>query len=269
MRGGFPVKFLGTGTSSGVPLVGCACGVCSSRRRENKRLRSSVLLTPGNLSILVDTSIDFRRQALACRLEKIDCVILTHAHVDHLFGLDEVRFFNGPGSSPMPLYGSPSALKDVRRIFDYAFKEAPKGTYRPRLELVEAVSPFEIKDGFGASVVATPLPVVHGQGETYGYRFDCMGKSFAYIPDCKEIPGSTMERLRSLDLLAIDTLKDTPHPTHMCLEESLRAIGAISPRRALLTHIGHRLEHFALKEELERRGYGFVSPAYDGLRVVL
>ena len=262
--GDFSIKFLGTGTSAGVPMIGCECPVCTSADPRNRRWRSSIYLSAGNLRVLVDTSPDFRMQAIEHSIRKVDALLLTHAHVDHLFGLDDIRRVNTLQGAPIPLYASPEGIADVRRIFDYIFRDAVPGTYRPKIELCPVEAPFEIA-GADESLRVVPVDVVHGWSRTFGYRLEYGGRSVAYIPDCHEMPEPSRKLLSGLDLLVVDTLKYKPHPTHLSLDEALALIAALAPRRALLTHIGHDLDHETLCRELAARGFPNVSPAYDGL----
>ena len=268
-KGEFTLTFLGTGTSAGVPMVGCDCAVCRSPDPRNRRWRSSVYIAAGGARFLVDTSPDFREQALLHDIRRVDALLVTHAHVDHLFGLDDIRRINTIQDSDIPLYASPECLADIRRIFDYIFRDAVPGTYRPKLVLHPVESPFELPTPSGRPLSVTPFDSVHGWTRTFGYRFDFAGHSFAYLPDCHSLPEASAALLGGLDLLVVDALKYKPHPTHMTLDESLALIARLAPRRALLTHIGHSLDHETLCAELPARGFHNVAPAYDGLVVDL
>lgn len=261
----FSILFLGTGTSAGVPMVACHCGVCSSSDPRDRRQRSSIYLSVGGLEILVDTSPDFREQALRHRIERIDHLLVTHAHVDHLFGLDDVRCINTAQRSDIPLHAARETLDDIRRIFGYIFKDAVPGTYRPKLNLIPIDGPFALDAPQGGSVSVTPVPVVHGWTKTLGFVFGYAGLRFAYVPDCHDLPAESLDLLRGLDLLALDTLKRGEHPTHLSLGRALEYVRELAPRRVLLTHIGHDFSHEALCRELADRGMPHVAPAYDGL----
>lgn len=263
------IQFLGTGTSCGVPMIGCSCPVCTSTDPHNRRWRSSIYVKTGALRVLVDVSPDFRMQAMEHGIERVDALLLTHAHVDHLFGLDDIRRINTIQNAPITLYASPEGVADVRRIFDYVFRESVPGTYRPKLELRPVENRFELTGSDGTVLNVVPVDVVHGWSRTFGYRVEHGNKAFAYVPDCHEIPDGSLEVLSGLDLLIIDTLRYRPHPTHFSLDESLAAIGKLRPRRTLLTHIGHDIDHATLAEELARRGFRNVAPAYDGLEVIV
>ena len=266
----FRLLFLGTGTSTGVPMIGCDCAVCTSSDPLNHRLRSSAYVKAGDLRILIDTSPDFRQQALRTNIRQIDAVLITHAHVDHLFGLDDIRRINTvQGGIPLPLYASPSALGDIRRIFDYIFKPNVPGTYRPKLDLREADTPFSIpaKSGNGEALRVTPFTVTHGWTHTQGFRFDFDGRSLAYMPDLNALPEEARDIIRGVDVVVLDTLRYRPHPTHLSLEQSLEIVAELEPKRAFLTHICHDLDHATLVTELDRMGLDHVRPAYDGLEI--
>ncbi len=266
----FKLLFLGTGTSAGVPMIGCDCAVCKSTDPLNHRLRSSAYLKAGDLRILIDTSPDFREQALRADIRRIDATLITHAHVDHLFGLDDIRRINTvQGETPMPLYASPSALEDIRRIFDYIFKPNVPGTYRPKLDLRASDAPFAIApaDGSCEAIHVTPFAVTHGWTHTQGFRFDFCERSLAYMPDLNSLPNESMETIRGVDVLVLDTLRYRPHPTHLSLDQSLEIIANVGPGRAYLTHICHDMDHSSLVADLDTRGLPHVRPAYDGLEI--
>ncbi len=268
----FKLLFLGTGTSTGVPMVGCDCPVCHSGDPLNHRLRSSAYLTAGDLRVLIDTSPDFRQQALRANIRRIDAALITHAHVDHLFGLDDIRRINTvQGGDAIPLYASSSALGDIRRIFDYVFKPNVPGTYRPKLDLRPSDAPFSIPapgEG-GEALRVTPFAVTHGWTPTQGFRFDFCARSLAYMPDLNELPEESRAVIRGVGVLVLDTLRYRPHPTHLALSQSLDIIADIRPGRAYLTHLCHDLDHRALTAELDMRGFLHVRPAYDGLEIDL
>ena len=271
MANAMKLLFLGSGTSTGVPMIGCDCPVCRSADPRDKRLRSSAYLSAGDLRVLIDTSPDFRQQALRADIRRVDAVLVTHAHVDHLFGLDDIRRINTvQGGAVMPLYASSSALDDIRRIFDYVFKPNVPGTYRPKLDLRPSDAPLSIPcpgDGCGEALSVTPVPVTHGWTVTQGFRFDFGGRSLAYMPDLNELPDGSRALVRGIDVLVIDTLRHRPHPTHLTLEQSLEIIADIRPGRAFLTHLCHDLAHAALVAELDARGLPNVRPACDGLEI--
>lgn len=249
-------------------MIGCDCEVCRSMDPHDTRLRSSVYVTVGDMRILIDTSPDLRQQALRENIRRVDAILITHAHVDHLFGLDEVRRINTiQGGGPIPLYAASQTLADIRRIFDYVFGENIAGTYRPKLDLVPADAPFALHPANGPEVSVTPFEVVHGHTVTLGYRLDHDGASLAYMPDCASLPDSSRDVLHGLDVLVLDALRHRPHPTHLTIAQSLAIVADLTPRRAFLTHICHDHSHAAITAELDALGLPHVRPAYDGLEI--
>lgn len=226
------LTFLGTGTSTGVPSIGCECETCLSEDPRDKRLRVSVLVEHAGKSILVDTSIDFRQQALRTGIKFLDAVLITHCHVDHVFGLDDIRPLNFRYGA-MGVYANAVAWKDLKRIFQYIFKPTHFGGGLPQLlpHVVEHNSPFMI----GNELEIRPLEVIHGKLPVIAYRFN----DFAYATDLKTIPRDSMDGLRDLDVLVLDCVRIKPHSTHLCLEEALEYIEALKPNRAYLTHLNH------------------------------
>lgn len=247
------VTFLGTGTSVGVPVIGCACRVCASGDPHNKRLRQSLWIRNGEASILVDVSVDFRQQALRAGIRHVDAILLTHPHADHIMGLDETRVFAHWQRGPIPVWGSRHTLEGVRKTFWYAFEHSPEGGGKPKLDLRDLEGEFEV-----GGLRVLPVEGDHGSMPVTGYRVD----GFAYLTDCKRVPLATVRALQGLDTLVINALRRAPdHPTHMTLDEALAAIGAIGPKRAFLVHMGHELDHAELAASLPRH----IQPAYDGL----
>lgn len=265
MNDSFKLLFLGTGTSAGVPMVGCDCKVCKSADPHNRRLRSSVYISAGDYKILIDTSPDFREQAIRHEIRKIDALLVTHAHVDHLFGLDDVRRINTVmGDVPIPLYAASETLEDVKRIFNYIFRTPDVGTYRPKIDLISADAPFTLHDG---RVAVIPFPVMHGAAATRGFRIEYNGRSLVYMPDCHVLPAESRVLIGNTDVLILDTLRYKPHVTHLTLDESLEIISDVKPKRAFLTHLCHDFDHNVLVKELLDRGYANAVPAYDGLEI--
>ena len=247
------VTFLGTGTSVGVPIIWCRCAVCTSPDPRNNRLRQSLWIRNGEASVLVDASPDFRAQCLRHGIRRLDAILLTHAHADHILGLDETRIFAHWHKGAIPVYGSPRTLAGVRKTFWYAFDDTPEGGGKPKLDLREL--PGELVLG-GLRVL--PVEADHGSMPVTGYRVD----GFAYLTDCKRVPEPAVLALGGLDTLVINALRRKPeHPTHMTVAEALAAIEAIGPKRAFLVHMGHDLEHGDLAASLPAH----VQPAYDGL----
>jgi phosphoribosyl 1,2-cyclic phosphate phosphodiesterase len=250
------VTFLGTGTSSGVPMIGCRCAVCTSPDPRDKRLRPSIYVDiPGRASILVDTTPDFRQQALTFDVTRIDAVLFTHSHADHILGLDDIRRFNFMQKGPIPCYASASTWADIRRTFYYAFDGVPRlGGGIPRLDAHEIEAPIDIR---GVRVV--PVPLWHGDTPILGFRFG----SFAYLTDCNRLADEAWPLIDGVDTLVIDALRDKPHTTHFTVAEAMDVIARVRPRRALMTHMSHDLSHAATNARLPDG----VELAYDGLVV--
>jgi phosphoribosyl 1,2-cyclic phosphate phosphodiesterase len=254
-EGCLTITVLGSGTSVGVPTIGCHCPVCSSSDPRDRRLRPSVLVRYMGRTVVVDTTPDFRQQMLRAAVERLDAVLVTHAHADHIMGLDDVRPFNYRQKHGIPVYGSPETIATLRRVFEYIFADRTHDSHVPRLEThtLEA----ETFDLFG--VACTPLPLKHGRTPVYGYRFGAA----AYLTDHSDIPPESAEHLYGLDVLFLDALRHRPHPTHTTVERALEYVAEFKPRRAFFTHICHDLGH----EETERRLPENVRLAYDGLEI--
>jgi len=249
------ILVLGSGTSVGVPMVGCRCKVCTSNDPRDKRLRPSVLLRLGDQRILIDTSPDFRYQALRYSIERLDAILYTHSHADHILGLDDVRPFNFMQKSEIPIYASAETLRVIERTFQYVFDASPSESSRPRLRL----HCFETEPICLAGLDFFPIKAFHGKGVVYGFRFgDC-----AYLTDHSDIPADSRERLAGLDVLFLDALRHNPHPTHSTLEASLKTVELLQPKRAFFTHISHDLLHAAIDARLPAH----VHLAYDGLEI--
>jgi phosphoribosyl 1,2-cyclic phosphate phosphodiesterase len=230
------LTFLGTGTSTGVPSIGCDCETCLSDDPRDKRLRVSILIEHKDKKILVDTSIDFRQQALRAGIRHLDAVLITHCHVDHVFGLDDIRPLNFRHGA-MGVYANEIAWTDLKRIFRYIFQPTHFGGGLPQLipHTVEPGAQFMI----GEDLTVTPLEVIHGKLPVIAYRFN----DFAYATDLKVIPSETMDALRDLEVLALDCVRIKPHSTHLCLDEALAIIEDLKPKRAFLTHLNHDILH--------------------------
>ncbi len=255
------VTILGSGTSHGVPVVGCKCDVCRSEDPKDKRSRSSILVEENDAVILVDTSTDFRTQALSKGLSRIDAILMTHGHADHLYGLDDTRSLSR--DKPIPLYGSPDTLSEIRTRFDYVFKNTQVGGGKPNIDL-------RILNGEHVTVAGVdvlPVPIKHGDLNIYGFRFG----SFAYITDCSEIPQESMELLAGVEALIIGALRYRPHATHFSIDEAIAASAKIGATRVWFTHLCHDVRHGTLVEELSRGNYGnpTILPGYDGLEIAV
>lgn len=245
---------LGSGTSMGVPTIGCDCAVCTSSDPRDRRTRPSILVTYAGKSILIDTTPDFREQAIREKIRQVDAVLYTHTHADHILGIDDLRplSFHRPGG--IPLYASPEAAEFLRNMFRYIFDADYKfgGIAKVRLEPLS--DPVQL---FGACF--EPVPVIHGDSEIYGYRFG----SAAYLTDFSSIPDTSLEKLRNLDILFLDALRHRPHPTHSTVENSLMIVEALRPQRAFFTHICHDLPHQATNAMLPDN----VRLSYDGMKL--
>lgn len=246
------VTLLGSGTSTGVPVIGCPCAVCRSSNPRNRRWRPGLKVENGGRVVLVDTPTDLRAQALRFGLPRLDGIVFTHAHADHIFGLDEVRIFNFRQGEAIPCFGSPRTLATLRRVFGYVFEEGQEGGGKPQLELIEVEAPFA-----AAGLTWTPVPVWHGELEVFGYRFG----RFAYVTDCSLIPEASFALLAGVEILVLDALRYRPHPTHFTVEEAVAAAARIGARRTILTHLAHDIDHDAPETPLPAG----VEFGYDGL----
>jgi phosphoribosyl 1,2-cyclic phosphate phosphodiesterase len=248
------VSFLGTGTSTGVPVVGCSCRVCTSTNPKNKRLRQSVKCEANGKHFLIDTTPDLRLQLLRDPIPRLDFVLLTHSHADHLMGLDDIRPFNFRQRESIAAYTNAQTAKAVRRAFSYIWDASSQiGGGKPQLELVEVDDTFS-RDG----IEITPIPVEHGDWTILGFR---IGK-FAYITDTNGIPPASMELLRGVEILALDGLRIAPrHPTHWVISQAVEAAEKIGARETWLIHLTHEVDHEEVEATLPR-GVGL---AYDGL----
>lgn len=253
--------FLGTSTSVGVPVIGCSCDVCRSDDPRNKRLRSSALVRCGEVAVLVDSGPDLRAQALREGITAIDAVVYTHSHLDHIAGFDELRAFCWHKEEPLPLHATPGCMKTLTGMYGWAFSpdNVVKGYVNPEGRLIDG--PFDC-----GPLRITPLPVEHAGVETIGFLFEPPGgRAIAYLPDVKRIPGETLALVRGVDVLAIDSLRPRPHPTHMSIGEALAAVAGIAPGEAWLTHLGHENDHRSLAASLPPG----IDVAWDGLTLDL
>jgi phosphoribosyl 1,2-cyclic phosphate phosphodiesterase len=253
----FKITVLGSGTSVGVPTVGCHCAVCCSTDPRDKRLRPSILVSYEGHNVLIDTTPDFRTQALRINLERLDAVLFTHSHADHIMGLDDVRPYNFRQKARIPIYASEDTMAAIRRSFLYIFDESKKESNIPQLTT-------HVINGAGFDLFGLeffPIPVLHGSASIYGYRF---GKA-AYLTDHSEIPEASMEQLHGLDVLFLDALRYKPHPTHSTVDRSVKTVEQLSPRRAFFTHISHDLPHERTESLLPPN----VRLAFDGLELLV
>lgn len=253
------MRFLGTGTSHGVPVLGCTCPVCASSDPRDVRYRSSVLLTGDRGEhILIDAGPEFRLQGLRASLHRLDAVLITHAHADHIHGLDDVRPLTR--GKVLPVYASAYDAEEIRTRFAYAFGHSQEGGGKPRLELIE-IGPEGANVGL---YHVDPIPLMHGTRPILGYRI----AHCAYLTDCSKLPDASRALLSGLDLLVIDALRLRPHPTHFSLGEAIELARTLKPKRLLLTHICHDLSHSQIQAYCDAQGLPFpAGPAYDGLEL--
>lgn len=248
---------MGTGTSLGVPIVGCRCSVCTSSDARDKRSRSSVLVEHQDKNIVIDTGPDFRSQCIASNVSRVDAILITHPHRDHLAGLDDIRPFCYQQKCFIPIYGSQISCNAIRRDFGYCFAE-PKYPGVPDIELHE----FDYKSPINVcGISVTPIPVMHAKMEVSAYRID----DFTYITDASHISSESLRLIEGSRFVVVNALRREEHPSHFTLSQALDLIDTIKPEKALITHIGHSLGHAETEVTLPEN----VRMAYDGLRVEL
>lgn len=253
------VTFLGTGTSQGVPLVACDCAVCQSPDPRNKRYRSSIYVETSSHKIIVDTTVDFRWQCLDFDVRRVDAILITHCHADHVMGLDDIRRFNSLQKGAIPMYGSPESIDRLKSIFPYAVRAAPQYPGYPCLHGYAVKAPFTIGE-----TKITPVPLPHGKTEVYGYIFQENGApTCAYLTDCNEVSPECIEQMRGVPVLILDALRENPHPTHLSIGEALAVVEQTKPKQAYFIHMCHEVDH----EKTNRALPTGVQLAYDGLQV--
>ncbi|MBZ5578428.1 MAG: MBL fold metallo-hydrolase [Acidobacteriia bacterium] len=251
------ITVLGSGTSVGVPTVGCHCAVCESQDPHDNRLRPSILISYDGHNVLVDTTPDFRFQALRAKIDHLDAVLFTHSHADHILGLDDVRPFNFRQKGEIPIYAAPDTMEVIQRVYQYIFDGVKRESNVPKLatHLIDGAA----IDLFGLEFL--PVPVMHGSATIYGFRFGAA----AYLTDHSDIPESSMAQLSGLDVLFLDALRYKPHPTHSTVDRSIQTVEKLAPRRAFFTHISHDLAHARAESLLPPN----VRLAYDGLEILV
>jgi phosphoribosyl 1,2-cyclic phosphate phosphodiesterase len=249
------VTFLGTGTSMGVPMIGCQCKVCQSNNPKDKRTRTSVWLEINGINIIIDTGIDFRQQALRENISTVDAVLFTHHHVDHIFGLDELRAINFLQKKSVAIYSSAYAYQHLKRVYKYVFDNScyPSDTPEIDHQLIDE-DPFQV---FNNEII--PVPLFHGELPVFGFR---IGK-FSYCTDVSRIPPESYELLHGLDVLVLGALRIRPHPTHFTIEQAVEEAQKIGAKKTYLVHLSHEVGH----QELIVRLPESIQPAFDGLRI--
>jgi len=251
------ITVLGSGTSVGVPTPGCHCEVCTSQDPRDNRLRPSVLINYGGHNIVIDTTPDFRTQMLRAKVDRLDAVLYTHSHADHIMGLDDVRPYNFRQKTRIPIYASAETMGAIQCSFQYIFNDGDRQSSIPQLDTHTLNGDaFEL---FGLTCV--PIRLMHGRNPIYGFRF---GRA-AYLTDHSDIPDESMEQLRNLDVLFLDALRHRPHPTHSTVERSIKTVEQLAPCRAFFTHICHDLPHQQTETALPKN----IRLAYDGLELTV
>jgi len=251
------LQFLGTGWSHGVPMIGCDCQVCTERRPENVRRRSSLCLTDSDsVTAVIDVGPDFRDQALTFGITQLDAVMITHQHADHVMGLDDIRRFTWQRNEPLHIWAEPGSIDRLKTLYPYVARERSPSKAVPLVEFVPWDAPVQV----GAWELI-PLPVPHGDLPCVGVEIRCGHQRIAYIPDASGLPDQLMEQLQGMDVMILNALRHVPHPSHLTLEQSVEYLQAIGAKRSFVTHMGCPLDYHVLVEELPEG----IEPARDGL----
>jgi phosphoribosyl 1,2-cyclic phosphate phosphodiesterase len=252
------ITFLGTGTSQGVPMIRCDCAVCTSNDPRDRRSRASIYVQTPEYAFVVDTGADFREQCLRENVRRVDAVVFTHSHTDHIMGFDDLRRFGDALPGPIPIYANAETMRDLQRAFEFAFKGLNQfpGYLRPEPKIIDR--PFHLGE-----TLVTPLPVPHGRARVNGYLFSRGGRKLAaYLSDCSAVPEEIARQIEGVEILIIDALRHKPHPTHLSVEQALEVSARVRPGRTFFTHICHELPQSA-----EAQLPPNVRIAYDGLQI--
>lgn len=253
------LRFLGTGWSHGVPMLACDCPVCTGGHPRNRRRRPSVQVLSGGLTTVIDTGPDFKDQALTFGITRLDAVFITHEHADHVMGLDDVRRFTWKRAEPLPIYADAATLERLRIVYPYVTEVRVPGKAVPKIRFTLWDGPIEV-----AGVRYSRLDVPHAENMSCcGVLLESGGMKTAYLPDCNDLPGAVMDRIRGAEVIILNALRHNPHPAHLTLERSLELLTDLKPKRGYLTHMGCDFDYPALNPQLPPG----IEMAYDGLRI--
>jgi len=252
------LTFLGTGWSHGVPSIGCDCPVCKGKAPRNRRRRSSIRLRDDESSVVIDVGPDFRDQALTFEVDRLDAVFLTHEHADHVMGLDDVRRYSWLRGEPLPILGSDAVIKRLKVLYPYASSEKREGKAVPLIKMIPWTEQKKIGE-----MAFTPFSVPHGDIDCVGIRIDGPTGSIGYVPDCSDLPPEAVEILQGVDIMILNALRVTPHPSHLSLGQSVEWLVRISAKQSYLTHMGCPLDYTVHGKELPQG----IEMAWDGLKV--